>query len=790
MIPQINIEDFTYDLPDERIAKYPLPKRDSSKLLIYKNGKCKDRVFRNITTSLPKDALMIFNDTKVVPARLFFRRESGAHIEVFCLKPVEPSDYALNFASTSSCRWFCVVGNIKRWKEGSLLYDFSSASSELLPRLGEINLKATLVSRDNETAVVEFSWDGGAAFSSVLELCGRVPIPPYLNRDTEQIDLERYQTTYAHIRGSVAAPTAGLHFTDDVLKKIRARGISTENVCLHVGAGTFLPVKTANVADHTMHREPFSVSLALLRRLSAGGRKVIAVGTTSMRTLESLYYVGVSCIEKGRPEEVAQWAPYERSYQYSLQESLEAIINYLIENGLTEIKVETRIIIVPGFKFRIVDMLVTNFHQPQSTLLLLVSAFVGGDWRTIYDHAMDNGYRFLSYGDSSLLFRREEIEFDKIRPFSDEEAVAALGRLAANPYCLPISKYFFPHKPATFLSRLLKQVRSVDDFQNKVMNGVMTSIIAKTSEGFTISGAENLKALNGKKFLAVTNHRDIVVDPSLLQYALHELHLPYSRICVGSNLLSNKSVADIMRSNRMIIVIRGIGARELYLSSRRLSKYIRQSITTGECSVWIAQKEGRAKHGIDATEQGLLKMFDMSGEKSFKENFEELNIVPMSLSYEYESCDAKKARELYLLERDGKYSKKRNEDLHSILTGIRQFKGHVHLTIGKPLQQEELDLASSASGNERYQALMRIMDERIISGYKLWKTNYMAYDLMNGTSEFLGVKYLPQDVEDFKKYTEHKLSKIKKGLDVDRLRRIFFEIYGNPVVSLKKLQEK
>ena len=244
-------------------------------------------------------------------------------------------------------------------------------------------------------------------FSRVLELCGQVPIPPYLNRATEDIDIERYQTLYARIRGSVAAPTAGLHFTDDVLRRIRDNGIDVEKVCLHVGAGTFLPVKSSLISGHTMHREPFAVSLDFLRDLRDGGRKVIAVGTTSVRTLESLYYVGVSCIESGEPHDVGQWDPYTRDYQYSMGESLDAVIRYLEDNSLTELKVGTRIIIVPGFKFRAVDMMVTNFHQPQSTLLLLISAFVGGDWQRIYDYALGHGFRFLSYGDSSLLFRSE-----------------------------------------------------------------------------------------------------------------------------------------------------------------------------------------------------------------------------------------------------------------------------------------------------------------------------------------------------------------------------------------------
>lgn len=404
MIPQLKIEDYTYDLPESRIAKYPLPERDSSKLLIYKDGVCRENVFRNLADELPEDSIMVFNDTKVVPARLFFRRDTGAHIEVFCLQPVNPAEYNTNFAATERCSWKCVIGNAKRWK-GDKLSLFIPDDADTYGLQG-INLKAELLSRDEQVGIVEFSWEGGEPFSRVLELCGQVPIPPYLNRDTEAVDVERYQTLYAHIRGSVAAPTAGLHFTEAVLENIRAKGIDTENVCLHVGAGTFLPVKTSNVAEHPMHREPFVVSLELLKTLRNSNRKLIAVGTTSVRTLESLYYVGVSIIENGRPEDVRQWAPYDREYSYTEEESLDAIIGYLEKEGLKEICVSTRIIIVPGFKFRLVDMMVTNFHQPQSTLLLLISAFVGGDWQIIYNHALGNGFRFLSYGDSSLLFRR------------------------------------------------------------------------------------------------------------------------------------------------------------------------------------------------------------------------------------------------------------------------------------------------------------------------------------------------------------------------------------------------
>lgn len=402
MIPEIKIEDYNYPLPDERIAKYPLSERDASKLLIYRNGNVSQDRFRNIAEQIPEGSVMVFNDTKVVPARLHFQRESGAHIEIFCLEPVLPEEYVTMFAVTERCRWKCIVGNVKRWKSDTLhLYNPLNDTE-----IEDMGLRADLVERCGETSIVEFTWKNGAPFSKVLEICGSVPIPPYLNRDTENIDLERYQTLYARFRGSVAAPTAGLHFTEDVLNEIRSRNVVTDTVCLHVGAGTFLPVKSSNVAEHTMHREPFVVTLPLLERLIDKTGSLVAVGTTSVRTLESLYYVGVKCIESGKPSDVDQWEPYTREYPYTVQESLNAIAYYLRANGLDELKVGTRIIIVPGYEFKLVDVLVTNFHQPQSTLLLLISAFVKGDWHNIYDFALENDFRFLSYGDSSILFRR------------------------------------------------------------------------------------------------------------------------------------------------------------------------------------------------------------------------------------------------------------------------------------------------------------------------------------------------------------------------------------------------
>ena len=401
MIPEIHIEEYNYPLPDERIAKYPLEKRDSSKLLCYKDGDVSENKFTSLPDLLEEGSMMVFNDTKVVPARLHFQRSTGAHIEIFCLEPVLPEEYVSMFAVTDRCRWKCIVGNVKRWKNDTLNL-YNPESDELVAGMA---LKADLIERQGETSIVEFSWDNGAPFSRVLEICGSVPIPPYLNRDTEAIDLERYQTLYARFRGSVAAPTAGLHFTEDVLESIRKKNISIQSVCLHVGAGTFLPVKSSLVSEHTMHREPFVVTLEFLQNLLDRKGKLIAVGTTSVRTLESLYYIGVKCIEGGFPADVDQWDPYVRDYSYTLQESIEAIVEYLKSNSLKELQLGTRIIIVPGYSFKVVDVLVTNFHQPQSTLLLLISAFVKGDWRKIYDYALGNEFRFLSYGDSSVLFR-------------------------------------------------------------------------------------------------------------------------------------------------------------------------------------------------------------------------------------------------------------------------------------------------------------------------------------------------------------------------------------------------
>lgn len=402
LIPVIKIDDYTYPLPQERIAKFPLEKRDSSKLLVYKGGCIADDRFSSLSNHIPEGSFLVRNNTKVVPARLFFKKESGAVIEILCLSPVEPNDYVLSFASVGSCCWRAVVGNLKKWKDSDLEF-FSSDSAQVR----DIALKAELVERGNE-CTVKFKWNGTYTFSEVLEACGNVPIPPYLNRESEDIDKTRYQTVYALSEGSIAAPTAGLHFTPEVFNSLKEKNIEIENICLHVGAGTFKPVKSEYIAEHNMHLEPFSVTKEFIAKLIAAKkekRPILSVGTTSTRTLESLYYIGTECLERGKPTAVEQWAPYTRDYRYTLEETLEGILNYLERSNLNRLVTGTSIIIVPGFDLKVVDIQLTNFHQPQSTLLLLIAAIVGDKWKDIYAHALDSGYRFLSYGDSSLLFR-------------------------------------------------------------------------------------------------------------------------------------------------------------------------------------------------------------------------------------------------------------------------------------------------------------------------------------------------------------------------------------------------
>ncbi len=376
-------------------------------------------------------------------------------------------------------------------------------------------------------------------------------------------------------------------------------------------------------------------------------------------------------------------------------------------------------------------------------------------------------------------------EFDSICPYNDEEAVKALNKVANHPAVLAISEYLFPDKPVTYLRNALKEVHSVDEFQEAVMNDAVTWCIDHTVHNFSYDGISYIKGIKGK-FLAMSNHRDIILDPAITQMVFFRNGIPMTEICVGDNLIKqSKTVEHLLRSNRMIKVIRGISARELYLSSQVLSRYIRQTITTGKASIWLAQRQGRTKDGIDTTEQGLLKMLDMSGEKSFQENFMELNIIPLSISYEYEPCDIRKAREI-LISRTKKYVKTHYEDMHSIVMGIRQQKGNVHLNFGLPLTFDEIEMASKCDKNDRYQAIRHAVDKRVIAGYHLWKTNYIAYDLVGNCGKYSDL-YDKEDVDSFKEYTEHRLDKVEKKLDRDELRDIFLRIYSNPVLSKERL---
>ena len=375
-------------------------------------------------------------------------------------------------------------------------------------------------------------------------------------------------------------------------------------------------------------------------------------------------------------------------------------------------------------------------------------------------------------------------EFNDIAPFGDEDAAAALAKVSNHPAVPWVSKYIFPNQPETYLGNILRSIQTVDQFQSLVMSKAIEWVISTTVRNFSYDGLSKLQAIDGK-YLAMSNHRDIILDPAFTQIILHRNNMPLTQIAVGDNLLTNKSVELLIRSNRMIKVIRGISARELYLSSQLLSKYIRETITSGTASVWIAQKEGRTKNGIDITEQGLLKMFNMSGSGDFVKDFMELNIVPLSISYEYEPCDILKAREI-LISRTQKYVKTENEDLQSILMGIKQYKGNVHLNFGDPLTEEEIREASYCDKNDRFQLIRHAVDRRIISGYKLWKTNYMAYDIVNGGSKYAD-NYAPEDVAEFIKYIDGQLKKVEPTLDQNELKDILLHIYSNPVLSKEEL---
>ncbi len=400
----IHISEFNYPLPDKYIAKFPLPARDQSKLLIYRHGEISEDTFSSLPEYLSPGDLMIFNNTKVIQARLHFRKETGALIEIFCLEPILPNDYSLNFQQTEHSAWLCIVGNLKKWKEGTL-------KREMTVKGRTIILTAERGECRNTSHWVDFRWNNPeVTFADILEVFGELPIPPYLNRETQESDKETYQTVYSKIKGSVAAPTAGLHFTPHVLDTLRNKGIDMEELTLHVGAGTFKPVKSEEIESHEMHTEYISVSRGTLEKLMAHRSKAIAVGTTSVRTLESLYHIGITLLNNPEATEeelhVKQWQPYEMQDAASAIptiEALQAVLSYLERHGMDALHTSTQIILAPGYEYQIVKAMVTNFHQPQSTLLLLVSAFVQGDWRRIYDYALSHDFRFLSYGDSSLL---------------------------------------------------------------------------------------------------------------------------------------------------------------------------------------------------------------------------------------------------------------------------------------------------------------------------------------------------------------------------------------------------
>ena len=408
---EILIEEYNYPLPDERIAKYPLAERDQSKLLVYRNGDVSEDMFYDVGKYLPAGALLIYNNTRVIQARLEFYKQledgaRGARIEIFCLEPLMPHDYQLALGSTDGCVWKCMIGNSKKWKSGALALPITLPTGEI------ITLYAERGEQTGNTYAVKFYWDTNISFAEILDTVGELPIPPYLNRKTEESDKTTYQTVYSRIKGSVAAPTAGLHFTDSVLNDLREQGVKTSEVTLHVGAGTFQPVKVADANQHTMHTEIIAVPRNTIETILDNLGHIVAVGTTSMRTLESLYFLGEQLYSTRHSQpsyltalSVAQFDPYTKKYTLSTCEALQAIVDYLESTGQSVLHAETQIMIKPGYTFRVVDQLITNFHQPKSTLLLLVSAFVGGDWRTIYDYALSHDFRFLSYGDSSILYK-------------------------------------------------------------------------------------------------------------------------------------------------------------------------------------------------------------------------------------------------------------------------------------------------------------------------------------------------------------------------------------------------
>lgn len=406
MIPveKISINDYNYNLPGDRIAKYPLPKRDESKLLVYKDGQISESKFKYLPDLFPLKCQLYINDTRVIHARLKFTKKTGANIEIFCLTPYDPVDYQLSFSRTDSCAWTCIVGNLKKWKDEPLQLEFSAGNKKYI-------LTAERIKLQKGYAIVRFFWNGNFSFGEILDFLGVIPIPPYLNRNSETIDKDRYQTVYSIVKGSVAAPTAGLHFTQNVLNKLRKKNLTPEEITLHVAAGTFQPVKTNNVSDHIMHNEVFSVTIQSLKKLSKSDRTVIATGTTTLRTLESLYWLGVkSIMNQELCFKLEQWDYKSLPGNYSCQTVFENLIKMLEKEKLVSLEGETGIMIIPGYNFKVADALITNFHQPCSTLLLLVAAFIGNDWSRVYQYALEHNFRFLSYGDSSILWKKKSAE--------------------------------------------------------------------------------------------------------------------------------------------------------------------------------------------------------------------------------------------------------------------------------------------------------------------------------------------------------------------------------------------
>ena len=397
----IKISDFTYNLPDERIAKYPISRRDKSKLLIWQEGKISQDIFKNASGYIPQNSTLVFNNTKVIHARLFFRKETGAKIEIFCLEPVHPNDYQIAFREKEKVTWKCMVGNAKKWKQEVLKKSFELNGTQ-------VTVEAEKESQSDNSFYIRFSWNGGFTFAEIMEHTGVLPIPPYLNRETEQSDEESYQTVYAKIDGSVAAPTAGLHFTKPVLECLQKKNVLTKEITLHVGAGTFKPVKSETISGHTMHHEQVVIPKQIIEDLLTSDNKIIAVGTTSVRSLESLYWLGMQMdkvIPDSSPLIVSQWEPYTSEAVITTKKALINLLNYLESRNEQILHFTTQVIILPGYNFKVIHGMFTNFHQPQSTLLLLISAFLGSDWKKVYDYALENNFRFLSYGDSNLYLK-------------------------------------------------------------------------------------------------------------------------------------------------------------------------------------------------------------------------------------------------------------------------------------------------------------------------------------------------------------------------------------------------